>query len=72
MNYIKYKNEIYRLQRYCPLLEKMFYLKKISKIKTGKYFYVYLQGKRINIDRALKIVPEANENQIKEINLLNK
>jgi hypothetical protein len=72
MNYIQYNNEIYRLQRYCNRLEKMFYLKKISKIKTGKYLYVYLQGKRMNIDRALEIVPTANENQIKEINKLNK
>ncbi len=72
MNYIQHDKEIYRVQRYCPILEKMFYLKKISKIKTGKYLYVYLQGKRINIDRALDLLPEADENQINEINKLNK
>jgi hypothetical protein len=67
MNYIKYNNEIYRIKKYCPILEKMFFLKKIAKIKTGKYFYVYLQGKRYNIDRALQIIDEANEQEIKEI-----
>ena len=60
MNYIQFKNEIYRKKHFCNKLEKMFYLKKISKIKTGKYFYVYLQRKRMNIDRALEIVPTAN------------
>jgi len=45
----------------------MYYLKKISKIKTGKYFYVYLDKNRINFDRALEIVTDANKQEIKEI-----
>ena len=72
MNYIQYQNQIYRKKYFCIKSKKMFYLKKISKNKTGKYFYVYLQGKRMNIDRALEIVPTANENEINEINQLNK
>ena len=72
MNYIQYQNQIYRNKYFCIKSKKMFYLKKISKIKTGKYIYVYLQGKRMNIDRAFEIVPTANENQIKEIKKLNK
>jgi hypothetical protein len=67
MNYIKYNNEIYRKKRYCEKYQKMYYLKKISKIKTGKYFYVYLDKNRINFDRALQIVPDANKQEIKEI-----
>lgn len=72
MNYIKYKNDIYRIKYFCNNLKKMFYFKKISKIKNGKYLYLYLHGKRYNLDRVLEIVPEANKNQIKEINKLNK
>jgi hypothetical protein len=72
MNYIQYQNEIYRKKHFCIKTKKMFYLKKISKIKTGKYYYVFLQGNRKNIDRALEMVPTANENEIKEINQLNK
>jgi hypothetical protein len=72
MNYIQHQNQIYRKKHFCIKSKKMFYYKKISKIKTGKYYYVYLQGKRINIDRALEMVPTANENEINEINQLNK
>ena len=67
MNYIQYKKEIYRKKRYCEKYQKMFYLKKIAKVKTGKYFYVYLDQNRINFDRSLQIVPDANEQEIKEI-----
>lgn len=67
MNYIQYNNEIYRTKFFCKKTKKMFYLKKISKIKTGKYFYVYLQKQRYNLDRVLEIIPKANENQINEI-----
>ena len=72
MNYIKYQNQIYRKKYFCIISKKMFYLKKISKIKTGKYLYVYLQGKRYNLDSALIIVPNATENEINQINKLNK
>ncbi len=72
MNYIQYQNQIYRKKYFCIISKKMFYLKKISKIKTGKYYYVYLQRKRMNVDRALQLIPSANEKQIIEINKLNK
>lgn len=72
MNYIQHNNEIYRKQFFCNKTKKMFYFKKISKIKTGKYIYVYLQSKRYNIDRAFEIIPGANEIEIIEINKINK
>jgi predicted CopG family antitoxin len=50
----------------------MFYLKKISKIKIKKYFYIYLDKKRINLDIAISLIPEANPEEIEEIKQLNK
>ena len=72
MNYIKFKNEIYRKKRYCEKSKKMFYLKKVSKIKIKKYFYIYLDKKRINFDVAISLIPEANSDEIAEINKLLK
>ena len=72
MNYIKYKNEIFRKKRYCEKSKKMFYLKKISKIKIKKYFYVYLDKKRINLDIAISLIPDAKPEEIAEINQLLK
>jgi hypothetical protein len=72
MNYIKYKNEIFRKKRYCEKSKKMFYLKKISKIQIKKYFYVYLDKKRINFDLAISLIPDANPEEIAEINQLLK
>jgi len=72
MNYIKYNNEIYRKKRYCEKDKKMYYLKKISKIKIKKYCYVYVDKKRINLDRAISLIPEANSEEIAEIKQLNK
>ena len=72
MNYIKFKNEIFRKKRYCEKQKKMFYLKKISKIKIKKYVYVYLNKKRINLDIAISLIPEANPEEIAEINQLLK
>ena len=72
MNYIKYKNEIFRKKRYCEKSKKIFYLKKVSKIQIKKYFYVYLNKKRINFDIAISLVPEANPEEIAEINQLLK
>jgi hypothetical protein len=70
MNYVKYKNQIFRKKRYCEKSKKIFYLKKISKIKIKKYFYIYLDKKRINFDHAISLVPEANPEEIGEINKL--
>ena len=72
MKYIKYKNEIFRKKRYCEKSKKIFYLKKVSKIQIKKYFYVYLNKKRINFDIAISLVPEANPEEIAEINQLLK
>ena len=72
MNYIKYKNEIFRKKRYCEKQKKMFYLKKISKIQIKKYFYVYLDKKRINFDLAISLIHEANPEEIAEIKQLLK
>jgi hypothetical protein len=72
MNYIKFKNEIFRKKRYCEKYKKMFYLKQISKIKIKKYFYVYLDKKRINFDLAISLIPDANLEEIEEINQLFK
>jgi hypothetical protein len=46
----------------------MFYLKKISKIQIKKYFYVYLDKKRLNLDLAISLIPEANPEEVAEIN----
>jgi hypothetical protein len=72
MNYIKFKNDIFRKKRYCEKSKKMFYLKKISKIQIKNYFYVYLDKKRINFDIAISLIPEANPEEIAEINQLLK
>jgi hypothetical protein len=72
MNYIKYKNAIYRKKRYCEKSKKMFYLKKVSKIQIKKYYYIYLDKKRINFDIAFSLIPEANPEEIAEINKLFK
>jgi hypothetical protein len=72
MNYIKYQNQIFKKKRYSEKQKKMFYLKKISKIKIKKYFYVYLDKKRINFDIAISLIPEANPEEIAEINQLLK
>jgi hypothetical protein len=72
MKYIKYKNEIFRKKRYCEKSKKIFYLKKVSKIQIKKYFYVYLEKKRINFDIAISLIPDANPEEIAEINQLLK
>lgn len=66
-NYIKHQNEIYRLKRFCEKSLRMLYFKKIAKTKNGRYTYVFINGKRVNFDSIIGLVPQANVEQIKFI-----
>ena len=66
-NYVKHNNEIYRLKRFCEKSLRMLYFKKVSKTKNGKYTYVYVNGKRVNFDSVIGLIPQANVEQLKLI-----
>ena len=64
-NYVKYENEIYRIDH--KKNGRMLYFKKISKTKNGKYTYVFVNGKRVNFDSVIDLIPQANIEQIELI-----
>jgi hypothetical protein len=45
----------------------MLYFKKVSKTKNGKYTYVFINGKRVNFDAVIDLIPQANVEQLKLI-----
>jgi len=66
-NYIKNNNEIYRLKRFCEESLRMLYFKKVAKTKNGKYTYVFVNGKRVNFDSVIGLIPQASVEQLKLI-----